>query len=69
MKAMSKAVQRRKAEMKEIERKKKREEYLASLTDEEREAFLKKEEEAQRKALKTLAELQAMRAMFGKGYY
>lgn len=69
MKSMSKSVMREKARLEAERKQKEREAYLSSLSDEEREEFLNKEKESQRKALKTLAEMQALRAMLGKGYY
>lgn len=68
MKALSKKAVLGRARIAEQEEAKRREEYLASLTEEEREAYLEKEKQDHEKAMKALASLSAMAAAMGKGY-
>ncbi len=68
MKALSKNVTRRREQLEHEERQRKREEFLASLSDEEREAYLAEEDRKQKEALKKFRTLITMAKSFGGPY-
>lgn len=68
MKALSKNVTRRREQLEYEERRRKREEFLASLSDEEREAYLAEEDRKQKEALKKFSTLITMAKSFGGPY-
>ena len=68
MKALSRKAQDGRARIAAQEETKCREEYLASLTEEEREAYLEKERHDQAEAVKAFASLIGMTAALGGNY-
>ena len=68
MKALSRKAQDGRARIAAQEEAKRREEYLASLTEEEREAYLEKERRDQAEAVKAFASLMGMVAAMGGKY-
>lgn len=68
MKALNKQAQRYRADQAEKERQRKREEYLASLTEEERAKFLENEKKRRREAIQALGTLVGISSMFGNKY-